>query len=226
MYNSCVVKTKKESQGHRSMKKPFLIVVAGGSASGKSTVVKAILKKAGLKDVLDINQDDYYNDQAHMTMEERYIVNYDHPDSIDFDLLYSDITKLLNGESIQKPIYDYKNYTRSSEKALVEPKPIIIVEGILALVDERLRALADIKLFVESDDDIRFIRRLKRDIEERGRSVDSVITQYLKTVKPMHYQFVKPTKRYADMIIPNDSEHQVAVNVIVGMLKQMMEGQK
>lgn len=226
MYNSCVVKTKKESQGHYFMKKPFLIVVAGGSASGKSTVVKAILKKAGLKDVLDINQDDYYNDQAHMTMEERYVVNYDHPDSIDFDLLYSDITKLLKGESIQKPLYDYKNYTRSNEKELVEPRPIIIVEGILALVDERLRALADIKLFVESDDDIRFIRRLKRDIEERGRSVDSVITQYLKTVKPMHYQFVKPTKRYADMIIPNDSEHQVAVNVIVGMLKQMMEGQK
>lgn len=208
------------------MDKPFLILVAGGSASGKSTVVKNILKKAGLKDVLNINQDDYYNDQSHMTMEERYVVNYDHPDAIDFDFLYNDITRLLHGETIEKPLYDYKNYTRSDKTETISPKPIIIVEGILVLVDERLRNLADIKLFVESDDDIRFIRRLKRDIEERGRSIDSVINQYLKTVKPMHYQFVKPTKRYADMIIPNDFEHRVAVNVIVGMLKQMMGGKQ
>lgn len=205
------------------MNKPFLIVVAGGSASGKSTVVSSIIKKAGIKDVLVINQDDYYNDQQEMTMSERFKVNYDHPNSIDFSLLFQDIKTLMNGQSIMKPTYDYVIYTRSDQYEKVDPKPIIIVEGILALTDERLRTLADIRLFVESDDDIRFIRRITRDMKERGRSLESVIEQYLATVKPMHYEFVKPSKRYADMIIPNDSKNSVAVSAIVRMLKQIVE---
>lgn len=208
------------------MEKPFLIIVAGGSASGKSTVVKSILKNAGLDDVLDINQDDYYNDQSHMTMDERIKVNYDHPNALDNDLLFDHIKQLLEGKTIKKPTYDYKNYTRAKEVEEVSSKPIIIVEGILALTDKKLRELADLKIFVESDNDIRFIRRLKRDMLSRGRSLESVIEQYLSTVKPMHYQFVKPTKRYADIIIPNDEDHSVAVDLIVGMLKQIVEKNK
>ncbi|VEU83221.1 uridine kinase [Acholeplasma hippikon] len=205
------------------MDKPYLIIVAGGSASGKSTVVQSIIKNAGLDDVLDINQDDYYNDQSHMTMEERIKVNYDHPNALDNQLLFQHIKDLLAGKSISKPTYDYKNYTRAKEVEIVHSKPVIIVEGILALTDKKLRDLADLKIFVESDNDIRFIRRLKRDMVSRGRSLESVIEQYLSTVKPMHYQFVKPTKRYADIIIPNDDGHSVAVELIVGMLKQFME---
>lgn len=205
------------------MKKPYLIIVAGGSASGKSTVVKAILEKSGIKDCLTINQDDYYKNQDHMTMEERLLVNYDHPLSIDNDVLYQDLLSLLEGKTILKPIYDYKNYTRSDQTETIEPKPIIILEGILSLTDKSIRNLADLKLYVESDDDLRLIRRIKRDVKERGRSLDSVVDQYLNTVKPMHHKYVKPTKRYADMIIPNDEAHQKAVDVIVGMLKSKKE---
>lgn len=205
------------------MNKPYLIIVAGGSASGKSTVVKSILEEAALDDVIDINQDDYYKDQKDLTMEERYHVNYDHPDSLDNELLFNDIKTLLDGKSILKPTYDYKNYTRADKFEEIHPKKVIIVEGILALTDPNLRALASLKIFVESDDDIRFIRRLKRDLVERGRSLESVITQYLSTVKPMHYQFVKPTKRYADIIIPNDEKHSVAVELIVSMLNKLVE---
>lgn len=205
------------------MKKPYLIIVAGGSASGKSTVVKAILEKSGIKDCLTINQDDYYKNQDHMTMEERLLVNYDHPLSIDNDVLYQDILSLLEGKTILKPIYDYKNYTRSDQTEAIDPKPIIILEGILSLTDKSIRNLADLKLYVESDDDLRLIRRIKRDVKERGRSLDSVVDQYLNTVKPMYHKYVKPTKRYADMIIPNDEAHQKAVDVIVGMLKSKKE---
>lgn len=203
------------------MSKPFLIIVAGGSASGKSTVVASILKKSNSDDILDINQDDYYKDQRDIPMEQRILVNYDHPESIDNDVLYQDLLSLLKGEIIKKPTYDYVNHTRSEVYERIAPKKVIILEGILSLTDERLRNLADIKVFVESDDDTRFIRRLKRDLVERGRSLDSIIHQYVTTVKPMHHKFVKPTKRYADIIIPNDEKHQVAVDVIVGRIKQI-----
>lgn len=203
------------------MGKPFLVLVAGGSASGKSTVVKEILEQAGIKDVLTINQDDYYLDQKDIPMEQRIIVNYDHPNSIDNDLLLEHVKCLLQGHSIQKPLYDYSNYTRSTKSEFVNPKPVIIVEGILSLTDKNLRDLADLKLYVELDDDIRFIRRLSRDVKLRGRSIDSVIKQYLDTVKPMYHKYVKPTKRYADIIIPNDEKHSVAVKVIVGMLNSI-----
>lgn len=206
--------------------KPVIILVAGGSASGKTTVVEKIIKKTNHKDVIIIKHDDYYKDQAELSLEQRSKVNYDHPDSLDNELLYTHLNDLLNNRSIFMPQYDFINSTRSNKTIKTEPKPVIIVEGILVLTDPRIRDLADIKIFVESDDDIRFIRRLKRDLIERGRSLDSIINQYLTTVKPMHYAFVKPTKRDADIIIPNDKKHDVAVDVIVGKIKQISEERK
>lgn len=203
--------------------KPVIMAVAGGSASGKTTVVNEILSKLDLKSVAIIKHDDYYKAQHDMTLEERYHVNYDHPSSLDNDLLVSHIEALLRGESISKPTYDFESYDRSMTCEIVEPKKVIILEGILILTDERIRKLSDIKLFVELDDDTRFIRRLQRDIKERGRSVDSVITQYLNTVKPMHHKYVKPTKRYADVIIPNDYNHGVAVDIIVSRIQKILE---
>lgn len=205
------------------MKKPFFMIVAGGSASGKSTVVQSILNKAGIQHVLVLNQDDYYLDQKDLPMEKRVLMNYDHPNSIDIELLKSDLAKLLQGKSIDKPVYDYNLYTRSDKTVKVTSKPIIILEGILSLVDADIRSLADLKLYVELDDDIRFIRRLTRDVKNRGRTMNSVINQYITTVKPMYHKYVKPTKRYADIIIPNDDKHNTAVDVIVNMLKTIKE---
>lgn len=205
------------------MKKPFFMIVAGGSASGKSTVVQSILNKAGIQHVLVLNQDDYYLDQKDLPMEKRVLMNYDHPNSIDIELLKSDLAKLLQGKSIDKPVYDYNLYTRSDKTVKVSSKPIIILEGILSLVDADIRSLADLKLYVELDDDIRFIRRLTRDVKNRGRTMNSVINQYITTVKPMYHKYVKPTKRYADIIIPNDDKHNTAVDVIVNMLKTIKE---
>jgi uridine kinase len=202
--------------------KPVIIAVAGGSASGKTTVVNEILSKLDLKSVAIIKHDDYYKDQKDMSIEARYKVNYDHPLSLDNDLLVSHIETLLKGENILKPTYDFEAYTRSALTECVEPKKVIILEGILILTDERIRKLSDIKLFVELDDDTRFIRRLQRDIKERGRSVESVIDQYLNTVKPMHHKYVKPTKRHADVIIPNDYNHDVAVDIIVSKIKMIL----
>src|SRR5690554_384041 len=205
------------------MKKPFFMIVAGGSASGKSTVVESILNKAGIQHVLVLNQDDYYLDQKDLPMEKRVLMNYDHPNSIDIELLKSDLAKLLQGATIDKPVYDYNLYTRSDKTVKVSSKPIIILEGILSLVDADIRSLADLKLYVELDDDIRFIRRLTRDVKNRGRTMNSVINQYITTVKPMYHKYVKPTKRYADIIIPNDDKHNTAVDVIVNMLKTIKE---
>ncbi|MFH0767917.1 MAG: uridine kinase [Bacillota bacterium] len=204
------------------MKKPLLILVSGGSASGKSTVVQEILNKASLDEVLIIRHDDYYLDQSHLPLQERYQMNYDHPRSLDNELLYDHLVKLLNGEAIEKPVYDFDMYTRSQEIELVESKPIIIIEGILILENEKIRGLSDINLFVELDDDTRFIRRMLRDMKERGRSMESIITQYENTVKPMFHRYIKPTKRFADVIIPNDRKHDIAVDLIVTKIKQIL----
>ena len=196
------------------MNKPVIIAVAGGSSPGKTTVVNKILRQLKSYNIVVIRHDDYYKDQSHMSKEERKKVNYDHPFSLDNDLFYQHVSELMEGKQIKKPTYDFVNDTRAPEVEIIDSAKIIILEGILILEDERIRNLADIKLFVEADDDLRFIRRLKRDIVERGRTLDSVIYQYLDTVKPMHYAFVKPTKRYADIIIPNDYQHDVAVDLI------------
>lgn len=204
--------------------KPVLIVIAGGSASGKTTVVDKIQKKLNSIDMTVIRHDDYYKDQKYVEMLDRQKVNYDHPDALDNDLLIEQLNELLNGRAIDSPVYDFKLHTRSEQIKHIEPTKVIILEGILVLQDKRIRDLADIKIFVESDDDIRFIRRLVRDINERGRSMDSVISQYLATVKPMYYEFVKPSKRYADIIVPNDNAHDVAVDVIASKIKNIIDG--
>jgi len=207
------------------MKKPVFIAVAGGSASGKTTVVDEIIAHFREEDVTVIKHDDYYKDQTSMAMEERYKVNYDHPFSLDNDLMYKQILDLLSGKKIVKPTYDFEAHSRGMITENIAPTKIIILEGILIMEDSRIRDLCDIKLFVEADDDIRFIRRLKRDMSERGRSLESVINQYLNTVKPMHFAFVKPTKRYADVIIPNDINHTVAVDLIITKIKSIISEQ-
>ena len=201
----------------------LLFLVAGGSASGKSTVVKEILDKAGLDDVLIINHDDYYHDQSDVPMEARKKTNYDHPRSLDNDLLYAQLIELLKGNPVDKPVYDFVLNTRSEKTEHVTPKKIIIVEGILILENEKVRELSDMNIYVELDDDIRFIRRLLRDINERGRSLQNVVDQYQTTVKPMFHRFVKPNKRYADVIIPNDRSHDIAVDLIVTKIKQTLQ---
>lgn len=208
------------------MEKPLVILVAGGSASGKSTVVKEILDKAGLDDVIIINHDDYYLDQAHLPLEERYLTNYDHPRSLDNELLYQHLNNLIHFKAINKPVYDFVKFTRSDQVEHIEPKKIIIVEGILILENAKIRELSDISLYVELDDDTRFIRRMLRDLKERGRSLESIISQYQKTVKPMFHKYIKPTKRYADVLIPNDTKHDIAVDLIVTKIKQNLGDRK
>ncbi len=208
------------------MNKPVVIAVAGGSASGKTTVVDEILEKLTYDHVTIIKHDDYYKDQKHLSLKERKDINYDHPSSLDTELFLEHVNRLIKGKPIDKPIYDFHRNTRKVETEKVIPKDIIILEGILILTDERIRDLSDIKLYVELDDDLRFIRRLNRDIKERGRTVESVIEQYLKTVKPMHHQFVEATKRYADVIIPNNLKHDVAVDIIVAKINAILGGKK
>ena len=183
-------------------KRPIVIGVTGGSGSGKTTVSKAIYENLRGQSIQIINQDTYYNDQADMTMEERKAVNYDHPLAFDTALLIEQLDALRHNQAVEMPVYDYKEYTRSQATVHVEPQDVIILEGILILDDERLRDLMDIKVYVDADDDIRILRRIQRDMQERGRSLESIISQYLKTVKPMYHQFIEPPKRYADIIVP------------------------
>ncbi len=202
--------------------KPLIIAISGGSASGKTTVVKEIVERLKSVDITVICHDDYYKDQSHLSMEERLKTNYDHPNSLDNDLFVEHLHELINGKSIEKPVYDFVNHNRKKETILVQPTKVIILEGILVLEEKKIRDCADVKIFVKCDEDIRFIRRLKRDIEERGRSLDNVISQYLSTVKPMFNRYVNPSSRYADIIIPNDNKHDVAVDFLVAKLKDIL----
>ncbi|MGG3999574.1 uridine kinase [Anoxybacillus kestanbolensis] len=204
-------------------KKPVVIGVAGGSGSGKTTVTKAIYEHFRGHSILMLEQDFYYKDQSHLPFEERLKTNYDHPLAFDNDLLIEHINKLLNYEPIDKPVYDYTLHTRSNDVIRVEPKDVIILEGILVLEDERLRNLMDIKVYVDTDADIRIIRRLLRDIKERGRTLESVIEQYVNVVRPMHNQFIEPTKRYADIIIPEGGHNHVAIDLMVTKIQTILE---
>ncbi|HHQ6405120.1 TPA: uridine kinase [Enterococcus faecium] len=194
--------------------KPIIIGVTGGSGSGKTSVSRAIFNNFPDHSIMMLEQDSYYKDQSHLSFEERLNTNYDHPFAFDNDLLIQHVGDLLNYKAIEKPVYDYVAHTRSQATIIQEPKEVIILEGILILEDERLRDLMDIKVYVDTDDDIRIIRRIKRDMEERGRTLDSVIEQYLTVVKPMYHQFIEPTKRYADIIVPEGGENHVAVDLI------------
>ncbi|MEK4802344.1 uridine kinase [Oceanobacillus sp. FSL K6-0118] len=203
-------------------RKPVIIGVTGGSGSGKTSVTKSICDKFLDKTILVIEQDYYYKDQSHLPFEERLKTNYDHPLAFDNDLLIEHLHDLLDNKSINKPIYDYKLHTRSNKTIFVEPKDVIIIEGILILEDQRLLNLMDIKVFVDTDPDIRMIRRLRRDIKERGRSLDSVIEQYLTEVRPSHLQFIEPTKRYADIIIPEGGENHVAIDLMASKIENLL----
>ena len=202
--------------------KPLIIAISGGSASGKTTVVKEIVEKLKTNDISVICHDDYYKDQSHLSMEERIQTNYDHPSTLDNELFVEHLHLLIEGKSIEKPIYDFVTHNRKKETVTVSPTKVIFIEGILVLEEKRIRDCADVKIFVKSDEDIRFIRRLKRDIEERGRSMDTVVNQYLTTVKPMFNKFVNPSSRYADIIIPNDNKHDVAVDFLVAKIKDIL----
>jgi len=197
------------------MDKPLIIGVAGGSASGKTSVSKILVETFTKHSITLLRQDDYYNDQSHLTMAERVKTNYDHPLSMDNQLLVEHLKELIKGNTIEKPVYDYTNHTRSTETEAVKPTKIIIVEGLFVLEDAAIRELLDIKVFVKTDDDIRFIRRLLRDTEERGRSIDSVISQYTESVKPMHEQFIEPSKKYADIIVPEGKTNTVALDLLM-----------
>ncbi len=181
---------------------PLVIGIAGGTGSGKTTVTRHIVQNVGPGQVAMLQHDAYYKDQSHLDLAARTRVNYDHPDSLDNDLLFEQLQSLQRGRTVAAPIYDFKTHSRSPETVIVESRPVIIVEGILIFLDERLRQMMSLKIFVDTDADLRFIRRLRRDVAERGRSVESVIEQYLTTVRLMHLEFVEPTKRYADLILP------------------------
>ena len=205
------------------MDKPILICVAGGSASGKTTLVNEIEEEFKGQDIVVIKHDDYYRDQSHLSREERKKINYDHPKQLENDLLIEHLKKLLNWEPIDKPIYDFVQQTRSDRTERVEPAKVILLDGILVLEDARIRDLASIKVYVECDEDIRLIRRIKRDMVERGRDFEGIIDQYLTTVKPMHHSFVSPSKRYADIIIPNDYSHNVAVDLLIEKIRSILD---
>lgn len=208
------------------MKKPVLIGITGGTGSGKSTVANAIYNSFGETSIAMIAQDSYYKDQSELSFEERIKTNYDHPMAFDTDLLIQHLTDLSEGRTIEMPTYDFTIHNRTSQVKTVQPRDIIILEGILVLEDERIRDLLDIKIYVDTDADIRILRRLMRDIEERGRTVASVVEQYLSVVRPMHMQFTEPSKRYADLIIPEGGHNKVAIDVMVGSIKALLEQEK
>ncbi|GAA0861213.1 uridine kinase [Paraclostridium tenue] len=204
-------------------KKTLIIGITGGTGSGKSTVCKSIKESIPEENIAIIEQDAYYKDQSHLSFEERLKTNYDHPLAFDNKLLIKHLDMLCNGETIEKPIYDYELHTRNLEETITtEAKDIIIVEGIMILEDEELRNKLDIKIYVDTEDDLRILRRIQRDIKERGRTVDSVIDQYLTTVKPAHDQFIEPYKKYADIIIPEGGQNEVAIDMVIARIKTQL----
>lgn len=201
---------------------PFVIGIAGGSGSGKTTLAQTILNEVGMDRIAFLPHDAYYRRQDQMSMPERLAINYDHPNALETELLIDHIKQLKNWNNIAMPVYDFKAYTRSHETVRVEPRSIIMVEGILIFAEPKLRKLIDMKLFVDADPDICFIRRLERDIKERGRTVDSVVHQYLETVRPSYIEFVEPSKRFADVIIPDGGLNSVASDMVVDHLRKLI----
>jgi len=202
--------------------KPITIGVAGGTVSGKTTVALNILERVGFDRVAYMPHDAYYRDASHLPPAERALLNFDHPDSLDNDLLISHLKLLQAGQAVETPVYDFKTHSRTAETRRIDPQPVILVEGILIFADKRLRDLMDMKVFVDTDPDLRLIRRLQRDITERGRSFESVINQYLRTVRPMHLEFVEPNKRYADVIIPEGGFNEVAIDMVATRLRALV----
>ena len=205
------------------MKKPLIIGIAGGTASGKTSISHHIQEMYDdVTTVRIIRQDDYYKDQSDKTMEERVATNYDHPSSIDTDLLVAHVNSLIQGETIENPVYDFVEHNRSNITETCRPSDVLILEGLFVLQEERVRELLDIKVFVDTEADIRFIRRLLRDVQERGRSMESVVNQYISTVRPMHESFVEPSKKYADIIIPEGGSNTVAIDLLITKISSII----
>jgi uridine kinase len=200
---------------------PLVLGIAGGTGSGKTTIARAIQEALGASAAL-IDHDAYYRDQSHLPREERDRINYDHPDALDNDLLGAHLERLRRGEPIEKPQYEFRDHTRKEESIRVDPAPVIIVEGILTLAVEILRSQMSLKIFVDTDADIRLMRRIRRDLEQRGRSFLSIRAQYYETVRPMHLAFVEPSKRFADVIIPEGGQNKIAIDLVVGRIRHFL----
>ncbi|SFP92478.1 uridine kinase [Lachnospiraceae bacterium XBB1006] len=205
------------------MKNNWIIGVCGGSASGKTTIVNRISKHFG-SDILVINHDSYYNEHNDMTYEERSKLNYDHPSSFETERLVRDLNTLLQGKEVDIPVYDFSIHNRSSEVTHVAPKKIIVVEGIMVLENKILRDMMDVKVYVDTDADERLMRRIRRDMEERARTIDSILTQYAQTVKPMHEEFIEPSKSYADIIIPRGGENEAGISMMISYMDHLLSG--
>ena len=201
----------------------MIIGISGGTGSGKTTVARRILENVSDEYITFLQQDSYYRNLGDLPLELRRQINFDHPDALDNELFVNHVRALRAGEAIEMPVYDFATHTRKTESVRLAPKPVIIIEGILVFVDAALREQMDVKIFVETDDDLRFIRRMQRDVTERGRTIESVIKQYLETVRPMHQQFVEPSKRYADVIIPEGGRNEVGIDLISGKIRAKLQ---
>jgi uridine kinase len=201
---------------------PHFVAIAGGSGTGKTTIARSVVDLVGRDKVIYLQQDAYYRAEPDLSLDERAMINYDHPDAIEMELMIEQLDALREGESIERPVYDFAAHMRTDETYTLEPQPVVIVEGILLYVDPQLREKFDVRVFIDTEPDIRLIRRMRRDIVERGRTVESVIDQYLTTVRPMHYQFVEPSKRYADIIIP-EGINAGAIGTVSSMIKHFLE---
>ena len=203
-------------------RRPLVIGICGGTGSGKTTITRRVVEALSEANAIVLSHDWYYKDRPELSLEERALLNYDHPDSIETPLLVEHLKKLRAGEAIERPTYDFATYSRLPEMVRTEPRPAIIVEGILIFEDAALRELMDIKIFVDTDADIRLIRRLKRDINKRGRTMESVVEQYKNTVRPMHIEFVEPSKRFADVIIPEGGHNEVGIDLVIQKIRSLI----
>lgn len=212
------------STGAQPTTHPLVIGVAGGSGSGKTTVSRAILERVGRERIVFLQHDSYYHDLSHLPLEQRRKVNFDHPDAFDNELFIAHVDALIRGEAVEVPTYDFASYTRGVKTIAIAPQSVVLIEGILIFADAALRERMEIKLFVDAESDLRIIRRIRRDLTERGRTIDSVIEQYLKTVRPMHLDFVEPSKRYADIIIPRGGLNAIAIDMVVARIERLLAG--
>lgn len=203
----------------------MIIGICGGTGSGKTTIARAIVEAVGAEKVVLVEQDSYYRNLADMPLDERHQANFDHPDSIDSDMLVNHLRRLKQNLTVEMPLYDFKSHTRSDRIELIKPKPVVIVEGILIFAEPRVLDLLDVRVYVDTPDDIRFIRRLQRDIAERGRTTESVIAQYFRSVRPMHNEFVEPSKRHADIIIPEGGQQGIGIEFLCSMVREKLSDQ-
>ncbi len=203
---------------------PVVIGIAGGSGSGKTTVLQRIIREFGADPIAVLDHDAYYHDLSHLSPEERAQFNFDHPDALETDLMRTHLDRLVEGKAVEKPVYDFTSHTRSDDTETVEPRPVIIIEGILVLAESLLEERMDIKIYVDAADDIRLMRRIRRDIQERGRSIEGILRQYERTVRPMHLEFVEPSKRAADIIIPRGGHNRVAIQMVMSRIQDLLPG--